>query len=40
MLRIAAAAAARTGGLVGRLFSPPAEAIDLPTYPVGSAAPR
>lgn len=34
VLRIAASRAAeRVGGLASRLFSPPADAIDLPTYP-------
>ena len=34
VLRIAASPAAeRLGGLASKLFTPPADAIDLPTYP-------
>jgi 2-polyprenyl-6-methoxyphenol hydroxylase-like FAD-dependent oxidoreductase len=41
VLRIAAGAAAgRLGGLASRLFSPPADAIALPTYPTAVTEPR
>jgi hypothetical protein len=39
VLRIAASpVAARLGGLSSTLFSPPADAIDLPTYPTAGLA--
>ena len=39
VLRIAASPAAeRLGGLRSKLFTPPADAIDLPTYPTLPAA--
>ncbi len=40
VLRIAASSAVeRLGGFAAKLFSPPADAIDLPTYPTPRAAP-
>jgi 2-polyprenyl-6-methoxyphenol hydroxylase-like FAD-dependent oxidoreductase len=39
VVRLAASkAASRLGGLTGKFFTPPADAIDLPTYPVERAA--
>jgi hypothetical protein len=33
-LRLAGPVVGRVGGLASKLFAPPADAIDLPTYPM------